>query len=73
MYLHTNLRLLKRIKERGYTPLEITMEMVDKEEDVERLLNLQKEREILHIENSNDILNSMQDEDIEDSYVFGNN
>ena len=53
--------------------MEITMEMVDKEEDVERLLNLQKEREILHTENSNDILNSMQDEDIEDSYVVGSN
>ena len=32
-----------------------------------------KEREILHNENSNDILNSMQDEDIEDSYVVGSN
>ena len=74
VYLHTNLRLLKRIKERSYTPLEITMEMVDKEEDVERLLNLQKEREILQSENSNDILNSMQyDETIEDNYVVGGN
>ena len=74
VYLHTNLRLLKRIKERSYTPLEITMEMVDKEEDAERLLNLQKEREILQSENSNDILNSMQDEEnIEDNYVVGGN
>ena len=74
VYLHTNLRLLKRIKERRYTPLEITMEMVDKEEDAERLLNLQKEREILQSENSNDILNSMQDEEnIEDNYAVGGN
>ena len=50
------------------------MEMVDKEEDAERLLNLQKEREILQSENSNDILNSMQDEEnIEDNYVVGGN
>ena len=72
VYLHTNLRLLKRTKERHYTPLEITMEMVDKEEDAERLLNLQKEREILQSENSNDILNSMQDEEnIDDNYAVG--
>ena len=48
--------------------------MVDKEEDAERLLNLQKEREILQSENSNDILNSTQDEEnIEDNYVVSGN
>ena len=71
VYLHTNRWLVKSIKERHSTLFEITMEMIDKEEDVGSLLNLQEEREILQSENSNKILSSMQDEEnIEDNYVI---
>ena len=49
VFLHTNLRLLKKIKERGYCLLEITIEMIDNEEDEERLLILQREQESIQI------------------------
>ncbi len=75
VYCHTNLRLLKKIKERAYAPLEITMAMIDEEEDEERLLKLQREQEMMQNE-ENDVLSSViahledntQDED--DIYNF---
>ena len=40
VFLHTNLRLLKKIKERGFNAIKITIDMIKKENDEERLLVL---------------------------------
>lgn len=41
VYIHTNLRLIAKIKERGYEKLEVTLEMLTKEKDEDHLLALQ--------------------------------
>ena len=51
-FLHTNLRLLKKIKERGFNAIEITVDMIEKENDEERLLVLQSEQEVQVDENA---------------------
>ena len=51
VFLHINLRLLKKIKERGSNANEITIDMVDKENDEERLLVLQSQQEVQVDEN----------------------
>ena len=47
MYIHTNLRLISKIKERGYERMEVTLEMLNKEKDEERLLALQEIQEAI--------------------------
>lgn len=42
VYIHTNLRLISKIKERGFEKIEITLEMISNEKDDERLLALQE-------------------------------
>ncbi|KAH7438542.1 hypothetical protein KP509_04G019400 [Ceratopteris richardii] len=45
LYIHTNLRLVCKIKERGFQKMEVTLEMIEKEEDDRRLLALQEEHD----------------------------
>ncbi|KAH7301454.1 hypothetical protein KP509_23G027600 [Ceratopteris richardii] len=45
VYIHTNLRLLSKVKERGFERMEITLDMLNKEKDEDRLLALQNMRE----------------------------
>ncbi|KAH7425863.1 hypothetical protein KP509_11G074300 [Ceratopteris richardii] len=40
-YIHTNLRLASKIKERGFVKMEVTLDMIEKEKDDDRLLKLQ--------------------------------
>ena len=47
VYIHTNLRLISKIKERGYERMEVTLEMLNKEKDEERLLALQEIQEAI--------------------------
>ena len=42
--LHINIQLLKKIKERGFYPREITLKVTYEEYDKEKLLTLQKEQ-----------------------------
>ncbi|KAH7425667.1 hypothetical protein KP509_11G065400 [Ceratopteris richardii] len=42
VYIHTNLRLAMKIKEKGFEMQEATLEMIEKEKDDERLLQMQK-------------------------------
>lgn len=42
VFIHTNLRLISKIKERGYEKVEVTLDMLNKEKDDERLLALQE-------------------------------
>ena len=69
-FLHTNLRLLKKIKERGFNAIEITTGMIEKENDEERLLVLQSEQAIPQVDENESFTNLMvylhdnaQDED----------
>ena len=69
-FLHTNLRILKRIKERGFNPIEVTIDMIEKENDEERLLVLQSEQEAQEVDENESLTNVMsylddnaQDED----------
>ncbi|KAH7422803.1 hypothetical protein KP509_12G026500 [Ceratopteris richardii] len=50
VYIHTNLRLISKIEETGFQKLEVTHDMIEKEEDDQRLLFLQEENagEIVH-------------------------
>ena len=43
VYLHTNHRLLKKVKERDSCRIEVTLDMINKEEDDDRLLVLQSQ------------------------------
>ena len=45
VYIHTNLRLISKFKERGFEKIEITLEMINKEKDDDRLLALQETTE----------------------------
>ncbi|KAH7352305.1 hypothetical protein KP509_19G039100 [Ceratopteris richardii] len=45
VYIHTNLRLLSKVKERGFERMEITLDMLNKEKDEDHLLALQNMRE----------------------------
>ena len=70
VFLHTNLRLLKKIKERGFNAIEITTGMIEKENDEERLLVLQSEQAIPQVDENESFTNLMvylhdnaQDED----------
>ena len=47
VYIHTNLRLISKIKERGYERMEVTLEMLNKEKDEDRLLALQDLQEAI--------------------------
>ena len=69
-FLHTNLRILKKIKERGFNPIEVTIDMIEKENDEERLLVLQSEQEAQEVDENESLTNVMyylddntQDED----------
>ena len=69
-FLHTNLRLLKKIKERGFNAIEITTGMIEKENDEERLLVLQSEQAVPQVDENESFTNLMaylddnaQDED----------
>ena len=69
-FLHTNLRLLKKIKERGFNAIEITVDMIEKENDEERLLVLQSEQAVPQVDENESFTNLMvylhdnaQDED----------
>ena len=75
VFLHTNLRILKKIKERGFNPIEITIEMIEKENDEERLLVLQSEQEAQQVDENESLTNVMayiddnaQDEDEDDDF-----
>ncbi|KAH7438536.1 hypothetical protein KP509_04G019100 [Ceratopteris richardii] len=45
VYIHTNLRLATKIKERGFEKIEVTLDMIEHEKDDDRLLTLQKSKE----------------------------
>ena len=47
VYIHTNLRLISKVKERGYERIEITLDMLNKEKDEERLLALQETQDAI--------------------------
>ena len=59
VFLHTNLRILKRIKERGFNPIEVTIDMIEKENDEERLLVLQSEQEAQEVDENESLTNVM--------------
>ncbi|KAH7437821.1 hypothetical protein KP509_05G090800 [Ceratopteris richardii] len=40
-FIHKNLRLASKIKERGFVKMEVTLDMIEKEKDDDRLLKLQ--------------------------------
>ncbi|KAH7297999.1 hypothetical protein KP509_25G022600 [Ceratopteris richardii] len=45
VYIHTNLRLATKIKERGFEKIEVTLDTIEHEKDDDRLLTLQKSKE----------------------------
>ncbi|KAH7294567.1 hypothetical protein KP509_27G007800 [Ceratopteris richardii] len=51
VYIHTNLRLLSKIKDRGYERMEVTLDMLANEKDDERLLAIQELAESVADEN----------------------
>ena len=64
------IRLLKKIKERGFNAIEITIDMIEKENDEERLLVLQSEQAVPQVDENESFTNLMaylddnaQDED----------
>ena len=65
VYIHTNHCLLRRIKERGLCLMEITLDMIDKEDDDERLLIMQKQDELI-IDESDEVHEDITIDDIED-------
>ena len=78
VFLHTNLRLLKKIKERGFNPIEVTIDMIEKENDEERLLVLQSEQEAQEVDENESLTNVMaylddnaqdEDDDFEDDDI----
>ena len=77
-FLHTNLRILKKIKERGFNPIEVTIDMIEKENDEERLLVLQSEQEAQEVDENESLTNVMaylddnaqdEDDDFEDDDI----
>ncbi|KAH7438304.1 hypothetical protein KP509_04G009500 [Ceratopteris richardii] len=64
VYIHTNLRLAMKIKEKGFEMQEATLEMIEKEQDDERLLQMQKS-----VEDEEIPLNSITS--ITERYVHG--
>ena len=76
--LHTNLRILKKIKERGFNAIEITIDMIEKENDEQRLLVLQSEQEAQEVDENERLTNVMsylddnaqnEDDDFEDDDI----
>ena len=51
------IRLLKKIKERGFNAIEITIDMIEKENDEERLLVLQSEQEVQRLDENESFTN----------------
>ncbi|KAH7307670.1 hypothetical protein KP509_22G071500 [Ceratopteris richardii] len=48
LYIHTNLHLINKINERGFEKVEVTLDMIEKEEHDKRLLTLQEENDESH-------------------------
>ena len=76
--MHTNIRILKKIKERGFNPIEVTIDMIEKENDEERLLVLQSEQEAQEVDENESLTNVMsylddnaqnEDDDFEDDDI----
>ena len=76
--MHTNIRILKKIKERGFNPIEVTIDMIEKENDEERLLVLQSEQEAQEVDENERLTNVMsylddnaqdEDDDFEDDDI----
>ena len=51
VYIHTNHRLIKHIKEKGLCLMEVTLDIIDKEGDDDRLLTMQNEGMLMMGEN----------------------
>ena len=64
VYIHANHCLIRRIKERGLCIIEATLDMINKEEDDERLLRMQNQA-IDENEAHKDIMDELEDTDDE--------
>ena len=78
VFLQTYLHILKKIKERGFNPIEVTIDMIEKENDEERLLVLQSEQEAQEVDENESLTNVMaylddnaqdEDDDFEDDDI----
>ena len=76
--MHTNLRILKKIKERDLNPIGVTINMIESENDDERLLVLQCAQEAQEVDKNESLTNVMaylddnapgEDDDFEDDDI----
>ena len=66
VYIHTNHNLIRRIRETGLCLNEVTLDMINKEDDDERLLRMQNQA----IDGNNEVHEEIIDEleDMDDEY-----
>ena len=68
VYIHTNHNLIRRIRETGLCLTEVTLDMINKEDDDERLLRMQNQAIDENDEVDEDIIDELEDMDDIDGY-----
>jgi hypothetical protein len=63
VYIHTNHNLIRRIRETGLCLTEVTLDMINKEDDDERLLRMQNQANAENDEVDEDIIDELEDMD----------